>query len=112
MVGEFVYLGWVLSCFADNFRLFFLVLGQVGLEMDVLEEQPAFEIGVVVPKRSVKAEDCVEVLVNEFKKVGLIVERVLGVADEFIKVQFYFLFSFQYLQQTLSFRYLTFLNLM
>ncbi|XP_015866251.3 anoctamin-like protein At1g73020 isoform X2 [Ziziphus jujuba] len=58
--------------------------------MDVLEEQPTFEIGVVVPKRTVKVEDessdCVEVLVNEFKKVGLIAERVLGVADEFIKL--------------------------
>lgn len=73
--------------------------------MDVLEEQPTFEIGVVVPKRTVKVEDessdCVEVLVNEFKKVGLIAERVLGVADEFIKVQFLFIYLFQYLQQTL-----------
>ncbi|XP_062087636.1 anoctamin-like protein At1g73020 isoform X2 [Humulus lupulus] len=54
------------------------------------EEQPAFEIGVVVPKRNVKAEDStsdsVEVLVREFKKLGLIVERVIGVADEFIKL--------------------------
>lgn len=64
-----------------------------GLEMNVLEEeQTAFEIGVVVPKRNVKAEedeeacDCVEVLVNEFRKVGLVVETVPGVVDEFIKV--------------------------
>lgn len=58
--------------------------------MDVPEEQTTFEIGMVVPKRSMKAEDeafdCVGVLVNEFERVGLIVERVLGVADEFIKV--------------------------
>lgn len=61
--------------------------------MNVLEEeQTAFEIGVVVPKRNVKAEedeeacDCVEVLVNEFRKVGLVVERVPGVVDEFIKL--------------------------
>lgn len=55
------------------------------------EEQPAFEIAVVVPKRSnVKEEDesseCVEVLVRDFQNVGLLVERVLGVADQFIKL--------------------------
>lgn len=54
------------------------------------EEETAFEIGVVVPKRNLKDEnegwDCVEVLVDEFRKVGLIVERVQGIADEFIKV--------------------------
>ena len=63
-----------------------------GLEMKELEEeeQPAFEIGVVVPKKNVKAEDsssdCVEVLVHQFRKLGFLVERVIGVADEFIKV--------------------------
>lgn len=30
--------------------------------------------------------DCVEVLVDEFKKGGLIVERVIGLQNEFIKV--------------------------
>ncbi|KAK9281847.1 hypothetical protein L1049_004753 [Liquidambar formosana] len=54
------------------------------------EKQTTFEIGVVVPKRIVKEEnevcDCVEVLVDEFRKVGLIVESVLGLADEFIKL--------------------------
>lgn len=54
------------------------------------EEQTPFEIGVVVPKRNAKEEseasDCVEVLVDEFRNVGLIVERVQGIADEFIKV--------------------------
>ena len=54
------------------------------------EEQTAFEIGVVVPKRALKesdeSADCVEVLVRKFKEAGLIVERVIGIADEFIKV--------------------------
>ncbi|RVW51963.1 Anoctamin-like protein [Vitis vinifera] len=54
------------------------------------EERTAFEIGVVVPKRAVKERDesfdCVEVLVEEFKQAGLIVEKVIGIADEFIKV--------------------------
>ncbi|OVA11742.1 Anoctamin/TMEM 16 [Macleaya cordata] len=54
------------------------------------EEQTGFEIGVVVPKKDSKegneSSDCVDVLVSEMKKVGLIVERVLGLADEFIKV--------------------------
>lgn len=60
------------------------------------EEQTAFEIGVVVPKRSANEEnedcDCVGVLVDEFRKAGLIVERVQGIADEFIKVWFSFVF--------------------
>ncbi|KAI3853383.1 hypothetical protein MKX03_026391, partial [Papaver bracteatum] len=42
------------------------------------EDQTGFEIGIV--------EDCVDVLVSEMKKVGLIVERVVGLAKEFIKV--------------------------
>lgn len=53
------------------------------------EEQTAFEIGVVVPKRNEEENedfDCVKVLVDEFRKVGLFVERVQGVADEFIKL--------------------------
>lgn len=54
------------------------------------EEQTAFEIAVVVPKRNVEEENedcnCWKVLVDEFTKVGLIFERVQGVADEFIKV--------------------------
>ncbi|KAM4110992.1 hypothetical protein ACJW30_05G033900 [Castanea mollissima] len=54
------------------------------------EEQTAFEIAVVVSKRNVEEENedcnCGEVLVDEFTKVGLIVERVQGVADEFIKL--------------------------
>ncbi|XP_050379937.1 anoctamin-like protein At1g73020 isoform X2 [Argentina anserina] len=53
------------------------------------EEQSGFEIGIVVPKRTVKdgdGDDCVEVLLNEFKNVGFIVERVSGVVDDFIKL--------------------------
>ncbi|XP_065617394.1 anoctamin-like protein At1g73020 isoform X2 [Quercus suber] len=61
------------------------------MEMNrIEEEQTAFEIGVVVPKRNVEEENedcnCMEILVDEFTKVGLIVERVQGVADEFIKL--------------------------
>ncbi|KAE8720043.1 Anoctamin-like protein [Hibiscus syriacus] len=55
------------------------------------EEDPiVYEIAVVVPRRNLKLEnegyDCVEVLVNEFGNVGFIVERVLGLHDEFIKL--------------------------
>ncbi|KAF8400964.1 hypothetical protein HHK36_014267 [Tetracentron sinense] len=54
------------------------------------EEQTGFEIAVVVPKRIMKEGDescdCIEILVLEFKKVGLIVERVIGLADEFLKL--------------------------
>ncbi|PKI62314.1 hypothetical protein CRG98_017315, partial [Punica granatum] len=59
------------------------------------EEEHDFEIGLAVPKRKVHegegggggdgGESCVEFLVDEFKKVGFIVERVIGVSDEFIK---------------------------
>lgn len=64
----------------------------VRLEMgNVEEEQTAFEIGVVVPRRVLEKGDeccgCVEVLVDEFRKVGLVVDRVLGIQEEFIKVQ-------------------------
>ncbi|KAL5757634.1 hypothetical protein ACOSP7_020245 [Xanthoceras sorbifolium] len=54
------------------------------------EEQIVFEIGVVVPKSNVTEEketcDCVETLVAEFRKVGLIVQRVSGLSDEFLKL--------------------------
>ncbi|GLU14381.1 hypothetical protein SLE2022_309560 [Rubroshorea leprosula] len=53
-------------------------------------EQVFFEIGVVVPKRNHEHEneiyDCVEVLVDEFTKMGLKVERVHGLTEEFIKL--------------------------
>ncbi|XP_022853713.1 anoctamin-like protein At1g73020 [Olea europaea var. sylvestris] len=55
------------------------------------EEEIVFEICVVVPKKSEKqgdesSLDCVEVLADEFKKGGLIVERVIGLQNEFIKL--------------------------
>ncbi|KAL2554936.1 Anoctamin-like protein [Forsythia ovata] len=55
------------------------------------EEEIVFEIGVVVPKKGENqgdesSLDCVDVLVDEFKKRGLIVERVLGLQNEFIKL--------------------------
>ncbi|XP_061356624.1 anoctamin-like protein At1g73020 [Gastrolobium bilobum] len=54
-------------------------------------EEPAFEIGVVIPRRVVQekdesSSDCARVLVEEFTKVGFVVERVIGIADEFIKL--------------------------
>ncbi|XVE88756.1 hypothetical protein DITRI_Ditri19aG0094400 [Diplodiscus trichospermus] len=54
------------------------------------EDEIVYEIAVVVPKRNLKEVneeyDCVEILVNEFRNVGLVVERVLGLSDEFIKL--------------------------
>ncbi|KAL8230308.1 hypothetical protein R6Q57_000085 [Mikania cordata] len=54
------------------------------------EEQIYFEMGVVVPKKIVdqieEGYDSVEVLVDEFQKVGLIVDRVAGLNDEFLKL--------------------------
>lgn len=54
------------------------------------EEEIVYEIGVVVPKSNAiegqESRDCVEILEAEFRKVGLIVDRVSGVSDEFIKV--------------------------
>lgn len=58
---------------------------------NVEEEQTAFEIGVVVPRRVLEKGDescgCIEVLVDEFRKVGLVVDGVLGIQEEFIKVR-------------------------
>ncbi|CAI9766121.1 unnamed protein product [Fraxinus pennsylvanica] len=55
------------------------------------EEEIVFEICVVVPKKSEEqgddsSLDCVEVLVDEFVKRGLIVERVIGLQNEFVKL--------------------------
>ena len=50
------------------------------------------EVALVVPKRTREEEeeaDCVEVLVTELKKRGMIVDRVVGLADEFLKVCFF-----------------------
>ncbi|KAG5021336.1 hypothetical protein JHK85_017678 [Glycine max] len=53
-------------------------------------EEHVFEIGVVIPRRVVQEKDescdCAYVLVKEFEKVGFVVERVIGIADEFIKL--------------------------
>lgn len=64
------------------------------------EEETAFEIGVVLPKSSGnykhgdnKSSDCIEVLVEEFRKAGLIVDRVVGLQNEFIRVRFRSKFS-------------------
>ncbi|KAL3528652.1 hypothetical protein ACH5RR_007974 [Cinchona calisaya] len=60
------------------------------MERHGVEEDPVFEIGIVVPKRDDKQEidghDCIEVLVEEFRKMGLIVERVIGLQNEFLKL--------------------------
>ncbi|XP_018679019.2 anoctamin-like protein Os01g0706700 isoform X1 [Musa acuminata AAA Group] len=49
-----------------------------------------FEMAIVVPKKREKERDdtadCVEFLVRELKRAGLIVERVFGISDEFIKL--------------------------
>ena len=85
---------WVIEAFSGVVLLrFWGGKGGLGKEMNGQgEERTAFEIGVVVPKRAVKERDesfdCVEVLVEEFKQAGLIVEKVIGIADEFIKVWF------------------------
>ncbi|KAI3727299.1 hypothetical protein L1987_67112 [Smallanthus sonchifolius] len=56
------------------------------------EEQTPFEMGVVVPKRIVDQigegcyDHCVKVVVDEFQKSGLIVDRVPGLNDEFLKL--------------------------
>lgn len=73
-----------------------MVHSSAGFEMkennnnNLEEEQTGFEISVVVPKRfgrlGDERYDCVEVLVNEFNKVGFIVDRVLGMQYEFIKL--------------------------
>lgn len=54
------------------------------------EEVAVYEIAVVVSKSNVIKDkeigDCVDTLVAEFRNVGLIVDIVSGVSDEFIKV--------------------------
>ncbi|KAI3671621.1 hypothetical protein L1987_87361 [Smallanthus sonchifolius] len=47
------------------------------------KERSGFEMGVVVPKHQI---DCVEVVVDEFHKVGLIVDRVAGLNHQFLKL--------------------------
>ncbi|KAL8153399.1 hypothetical protein V2J09_011159 [Rumex salicifolius] len=57
--------------------------------MDPGEEQVVFEIGLVIPKRSVESEgdsDAIKVLVDAFSNAGLVADRVTGVAEVFIKL--------------------------
>lgn len=57
------------------------------------EEWIVYEVVIVVFKRvwEEKEEgDCVEVLVSELKKRGMVVDRVVGFVDEFFKVGFFF----------------------
>lgn len=61
------------------------------------KERIVHEVAMVVPKRIREEEeeegDCVEVLVTELKKRGMVVDRVVGLADEFLKVgPFFFIF--------------------
>lgn len=63
----------------------------LGIEMNGGGEETGFEVAIVVPKRSERERDessgdCVEFLVRELEKAGLIVERFRGVPAEFIKV--------------------------
>lgn len=63
------------------------------------EEGGVFELALVLPKwgedkgeDSNDAADCVEILAEELRRKGLIVERVSGLENEFIKVfsEFYY----------------------
>lgn len=60
------------------------------------EEAVVFEIAVAVPKwGEIQGDEsgdayCVHVLVDEFKKRGLIVERAVGFQNEFVKARFNF----------------------
>lgn len=58
---------------------------------EVGEDQVVYEIGVVVPKSNGREQqqeacECVERLVAELKNGGLIVQRISGLSDEFLKV--------------------------
>lgn len=56
----------------------------------------AFELALVVPKRDAppagdgngegSSRDCVEFLVQQLRNAGLVVERVQGLSEEFLKV--------------------------
>ncbi|KAG6516785.1 hypothetical protein ZIOFF_027265 [Zingiber officinale] len=64
------------------------------LRMDGGGEETGFEVAIVVPKNCGKErDDCVEFLVWELKTAGLIVERVRGISDEFIKAYFFLSFT-------------------
>ncbi|KAJ6794614.1 anoctamin-like protein isoform X1 [Iris pallida] len=55
------------------------------------EEATGFEVAIVVPKKKDGdadggSRDCVELLVRELERAGLVVDRVQGISDEFIKL--------------------------
>nr|GMC74834.1 anoctamin-like protein At1g73020 [Ipomoea batatas] len=51
------------------------------------DKESVFEIAVVVPKKHEDQRfECVEVLVHEFHKVGFLVDRVVGLQNEYIKL--------------------------
>lgn len=62
------------------------------------EKQPVFEIALVFSKKEEKDEEyedyneVMEVLVDQLKKTGLLVETVPGLAHEFIKVSIFLMF--------------------
>ncbi|KAG9455577.1 hypothetical protein H6P81_000085 [Aristolochia fimbriata] len=60
------------------------------VEMNGHMEQTGFEVGVVVSKENTEDEtnaiSCMQVLVSELEKAGLIVESVYGMSDDFIKL--------------------------
>ncbi|KAK4349877.1 hypothetical protein RND71_029190 [Anisodus tanguticus] len=68
---------------------FLHIVGAIYWEMNG-EEDTTFEIGVVVPKscsgNGDYYNDCIGVLVNEFRKAGLIVDTVVGLQNEFIRL--------------------------
>lgn len=79
-------------CLSYLFFSLTCIVGLVGLKMNENgNEEPVFEFGVVIPRRAVREKDescdCACVLVKEFENVSFVVERVIGIADEFIKVR-------------------------
>jgi len=96
--------GWLI-CF---YLALLTCIGSVRLKMNEHgNEERVFEMGVVIPKRVIQEEDescdCAHVLVKEFENVGFEVERVIGIADEFIKVRFSQFHSMFHSCQSLSF---------
>ncbi|MQM18161.1 hypothetical protein Taro_051148, partial [Colocasia esculenta] len=63
---------------------------ELEMTMDGHEEVTSFELAIVVPRtketEGYGRSDAVEFLVGQLQKVGLIVERVQGISDEFIKM--------------------------
>lgn len=67
------------------------------------EEGCVFEIALVVPKWGENRgdeRDCIDVLVDELRLKGLIVERDVGLQNEFIKVFFLHILSLHLCDQS------------